>query len=153
MKITESIEALQEALLSIAKSAEERGLKTEVKCFAADNDLVELEQESPRAALVAGELTVKSDGEDKIILECALSVIDGEVSSEEMLSEVNTLRESMKDLCNKFDESGSADGMFNAVAKEHEVPMPEEKVYDNKKFYIYGGIAVAVVLILVLLLG
>ncbi|MBE6537445.1 MAG: hypothetical protein E7673_05775 [Ruminococcaceae bacterium] len=153
MNITESKNALYEALKNVSEDAVKRGMKAEVRCFVADHDLMEVSEDSPKATLIAGEITVTSDeNEDKeILLECALSVEDGEVSSEEMLREVNTIRGSMKEICETFDSVGSAGGTIESIEKEQQVDMPEPKVFDNKNFYIYGGIAAAVVLILVII--
>ena len=154
MNITEAKNALCEALKNVCEDAENRGMKTEVKCFVADHDLNEVSEDSPKAQLISGEITVTSDEnqEKAILLECALSVEDGEVSNEEMLREVNTMRQSMKEVCNTFDEVGSAESTFTSIEKEQEVPMPEPKVFNNRDFYIYGSIIAGIALILALIL-
>ena len=153
MNITESKNALYEALTNVCKEAESRGMKTEVKCFVADHDLNEVTEDSPKAQLIAGEITVTSDEkEDRaILLECALSVEDGEVSSDEMLREVNNIRTSMKEICATFDEVGGAANTFNSIEKEQEPDIPEPKIFNNKDFYIWGSIIAAAALILTLI--
>lgn len=153
MNITEAKNALYNALESISEEATSRGMKSEVRCFVADHDLVEVDESSPKATLIAGEIRVTSEekADKEILLECALSVEDGEVSNEEILREVNTMRGSMKEIADTFDSVGSAGGTIESIEKEQEIEMPEPKIFDNKNFYIYGGIAAAAILILVLL--
>ena len=153
MNITESKNALYEALKNVCEEAESRGMKTKVRCFVADHDLNEVTEDSPKAQLISGEITVTSDEKDDraILLECALSVEDGEVSSEEMLREVNTIRTSMKEICATFDEVGGATDTFNSIEKEQTVEVPEQKVFNNKDFYIWGSIIAVAALILTLI--
>ena len=153
MNITEAKSALYNALKNVSEDAASRGMTAEVKCFVADHDLTEVSEDSPKAVLIAGEITVTSDEkkDKEILLECAISVEDGEVANDEILREVNTIRASMKEVCDTFDTVGSAEGTFDSIEKEQEVPMPEEKVFDNKQFYIWGSIAAAAVLLLVLI--
>ena len=155
MNITESKSALYEALKNISADAESRGMTAEVRCFIADHDLNEVKEDDPKAVLIAGEISLTSNEneEKKILLECALSVEDGEVSSDEMLREVNTIRGSMKEVCDTFDNVGDAEGTFNAIEEEQTPKMPEPKVFDNTQFYIYGGIAIAAVIILLIIFG
>lgn len=151
MNITESKNALYEALKNVSEDAVSRGMKADVRCFVADHDLEEVSEDNPKATLIAGEITITSDekADKEILLECALSVEDGEVSPEEMLREVNTIRSSMKEICDTFDSVGNAEGTFNSIEKEQEVQIPEPKVFDNKKFYIWGSVIAAAALILV----
>lgn len=153
MKTIESRDALAAALNNIAELATENGLKAETRCFIADHDLIELsEDELSAAALIAGEITVSADGTDeKMLLECALSVTDGEVSDDEIISEVGTLRANMKEICSKVSELGNAKDAFEALSPE-EPEAKEEPKYDNKRFYIIASIvAVAVIVLMVLL--
>lgn len=154
MKINEAREALALTLTDIAKDAEQKGLTAETKCFIADRDLAELSNENTDSAvIIAGEILVGVQGsEQKLLLECAVCINDGEVAPEDMLREVNTMRESMKELCEKLDEKGSAEEAFAAVAPEEEPPAPE-RVYDNKRFYISCGIGAVIILVLVLIIG
>ena len=154
MNIKEAREALALTLTDIAGAAIEKGLTAETKCFIADHDLNELSDETiASAVLIAGEILIGEDGsEEKLLLECAVSVNDGEVTSEDMLREVNTLRESMKDLCDKLDEKGNAKDAFTAVTPEEEIPEPP-RVYDNKRFYIACGVGALVIIALVLIVG
>ena len=85
-----------------------------------------------------------------MILECAVSVSDGEVSSEEMLSEVNTVRTNMKEILDKLNDAEGADAVFSSFEPDEETA-PATPVYNNKNFYILAGIAVAAILVLVLL--
>ena len=153
MNVTESKNALFEALKNISEEAVSRGMKADVRCFVADHDLNEVDENSPKATLVAGEIAITSDekADKEILLECAISVEDGEVSSEEILREVNTIRSSMKELCDTFDTLGSAGSTIDSIEKEQTVEMPEPKVFDNKQFYIWGSVIAAAALILVLI--
>ena len=135
MKIIESRDALLHAILDVAKSAEEHGLSAEAKCFIADHDLAPLSDGAcESAALIAGEITVSSpETEEKIVLECALSITEGEVSADEMLREVNTIRDNMREIIEKVHEYGNAKDAFAEMCKTDE---PEDAVqtFDNKNF-------------------
>lgn len=154
MNIHEAREALALTLTDIAGQAAAKGLETETKCFVADHDLNELSDENIAAAvLIAGEIVIAApNSEQKLLLECAVSVNDGDVTPEDMLREVNTLRESMKDFCDSLDEKGNAEDAFAAVAPEEEEP-EAPRVYDNKRFYIACGVGAIVLIALMLIIG
>ena len=154
MNIKEAREALALTLTDIAGGAIEKGLTAQTKCFIADHDLNELSDDNiGSAVLIAGEILVGTEGsEQKLLLECAVCVNDGEVTSEDMLREVNTLRESMKELCEQLDEKGNAEEAFAAVVPEEELPEPP-RVYDNRRFYIACGVGALVLVALILIVG
>lgn len=149
MNITEAKNALYNALESISEEATSRGMKSEVRCFVADHDLVEVDEISPKATLIAGEIRVTSEekADKEILLECALSVEDGEVSEDEILREIGNIRSSMKEVCDTFDNVGSAESTFDTIEKEQQLPAEEPKTFDNKQFYIWGSIIAAIALI------
>ena len=154
MNINEAREALALTLTDIAKSATDKGLTAETECFIADHDLNRLSDDTlDRAVIIAGEILVgASDSEEKLLLECAVGINDGEVAPEDMLREVNTLRGSMKELCERLDEKESATEAFESVVPEEELP-EQPKVYDNKRFYIACGVGALVLIALVLIVG
>lgn len=149
MKITESKIALYEALVSISADAAKRGMKANVRCFTANHDLEEVDENDAGAVLIAGEIRVTSDekNDKEILLECALSVEDGEVSEDEILREIGNIRSSMKEVCDTFDNVGSAESTFDTIEKEQQLPAEEPKTFDNKQFYIWGSIIAAIALI------
>lgn len=150
MNITESKNALYEALKNVSEDAISRGMTAEVRCFTANRDLEEVSESDPSAVLIAGEIAITSEEkkEKEILLECALSIEDGEVSGDEILREVNNIRSNMKEVCDTFDKVGSAENTFDTIEKEQELPKEEPKTYDNKQFYIWGSIIAGVALIL-----
>ena len=154
MNIKEAQEALTLTLEDVAKSAAERGLTATVECFTADRDLNRISDGNTDAAvIIAGEITVGApDSEEKLLLECAVGINNGEVIPEDMLREVDTIRESMKELCETFDEKGNAAEAFAAMLPEEEEP-EQPRVYDNKRFYIACGIGAVVLIALVLIIG
>ena len=154
MNITESKNALYEVLQNVSEDAINRGMNAEVRCFTANRDLEEVEESDPKVALIAGEITVTSEekADKQIVLECALSVEDGEVSPDEMLREVNNIRQSMKEVCETFDNVGNAENTFDAIEKEQEIPVEEPKTFDNKQFYIWGSVIAAIALLLTFLI-
>lgn len=151
MNVTESKNALYEALKNVSEDAVSRGMTANVRCFVADHDLNEVDEGDPKASLIAGEIRISSDekADKEILLECALSVENGEVSSDEILREVNTMRGSMKEICDTFDNLGDAKNTFDTIEKEQQPDIPEPKVFDNKQFYIWGSVVAAIALILV----
>ena len=154
MNITEAKNALCEALKNVSEDAINRGMEAEVRCFTANRDLEEVDESDPKAFLIAGEITVTSEekADKQIVLECALSVEDGEVSSDEILREVNNIRNSMKEVCETFDNVGNAESTFDAIEKDQELPVEEPKTFDNKQFYIWGSVIAGIALLLTLLL-
>ncbi len=154
MTIIEAREALTNTFENIKAEAKEKGVIADYKCFASDRDLNETDVSDSTAALIAGELTLGADGTDeKVILECAVSITDGEVFDDEMLREITAIRESVRELYAKIDEAGSAVAALSEIYKESEESVPEVKTYDNKKFYIGAGIAVIIIIIIMILAG
>ena len=151
MKITEAKEALCSALNDIAAMASKFELNVNVSCSTANHDLETVSDDSEDAAIISGEISVGNNGaEENLIFECALSITDGEVSEEEIAREVSTVRGSMTELCEKLDGGMETSEAFTAVLPEEEAPV-QAPAYDNKKFYIYGSIiAAAIVIILIL---
>ncbi len=154
MTVIEARDALSLALEDISKKAVEKGLTADIKCFIADHDLIELTPDDiSKAALISGEISVGTEkSEEKLILECALSITDGDVSPEEMLREVNVMRDSMNELCEKLDETGNAEDAFTAVSPEERIP-EVPRTYDNKRFYIACSIGAAALIVLILIIG
>lgn len=152
MNINEAREALTLALNNIAEDAKGKGLDTGVKCFIANHDLCEISNDnSIEASIVAGEITlISTSTEKKMILECAVSVSDGEVSSEELLNEVNSVRNNMKEILDKLNSASDAEEAFSSFEPNEET-IPESPRYNNKNFYIASGVAVAIILLLILL--
>ena len=140
MKTNEAYEALSRTLADIADTAKAKGLIAESKCTVTDRDLVALENEndySQLAALIAGEVTVSAEGaEEKIVLECAVSITDGCVFDDEMVNEIRVLRDNVNALCGKIDAENVKES-FEALCKDEagEEDKPEP-VRSNKAFYI-----------------
>lgn len=140
MNIKEAYEALSRTLCDIESIATKKGLVAESKCTVTDRDLVKIEDEGEYdalAALIAGEVAVGAEGsEKKILLECAISITDGNVFDDEMINEIRILRENVQQLCEKIDESNVKES-FAALCKEEageeDKPAP---VRSNKAFYI-----------------
>ena len=153
MRITEASDALLFAMKDIAKGATEKGLKTEIDCYLANRDLERLtEADDSAVRVVAAEMTVSSDEtEEKIVLECALSVEDGEVQADEMLREVNTLRDSMREILEKLDAYGNAKDAFAEICKPEDEEVDNSPKYDNKTFYIAATAIVLAIFIIILI--
>lgn len=140
MNIKEAYEALERTLCDIASLAKAKGLSAESKCTVTDRELVPVENESDYdslAALIAGEITVSAEGlDEKMLLECAVSITDGSVFDDEMVNEIRILRENMQTLCDGVDE-GNVTESFALLCKEEagEEDKPEP-VRSNKSFYI-----------------
>ena len=140
MNIKEAYDALSSTLCDIVNIAKEKGLIAESKCTVTDRDLVTLRDEADYeqlAALVCGEVTVSANGcDEKIVLECAVSINEGSVFSDEMVNEIRILRDNLSALCDKIDEENVSES-FAALCKEesHEEDKPEP-VRSNKAFYI-----------------
>lgn len=140
MNINEAYEALSRTLCDITNIATQKGLVAESRCTVTDRDLNALENEGDYeslAALIAGEVTVSADGcDEKIVLECAVSITDGCVFDDEMINEIRVLRDNVSALCDKIDAENAKES-FAAICKEEagEEDKPEP-VRSNKAFYI-----------------
>ncbi len=156
MNVNESCEAFLAALGDIANAAKEAGFTAEYKCYAADRDLSEINAaNSENAAIVAAELSLSVEGvEEKVLLECAVSVIDGECTSEEIADEVSLLRQNVKELTDKAEAIGAAEAVAELFREQKENEKPDEpKVFDNRSFYIGAGILAAVIVIVLLVIN
>ncbi len=152
MKIIEARDALVNTLKNIKEENAAKGIITEYKCFASDRDLIEVDIDDKNAALIAGEISFGAGGTDeKIILECAVCISDGEVIEDEVIGAVTSLRDSLHEFYAKIDEAGSVVKALEEIYQEADEPAPEIKTYDNKKFYIYGGIIIALVAVILIL--
>ena len=153
MNVKEAKEALLSAANDLIAQAEQKNLTADYRCFTANVDLEEVDEDSSKVALIALELSLGAkDCEGAVVLECAVSSLDGEVDENEVLSEVANLKGNVNDVYAKIDETGSVNAAFEAIAEETELPAPEIKTYDNRLFYTVGGIAAAVILAVVVIL-
>ncbi len=153
MKITEAREALANTFENIKEEANSKGIITEYKCFTADRDLIEVDINDTSAALIAGEITLSAEGtNEKIILECAVCINDGNIIDDELVSEITLIRNNIREFYSKIDELGDVVTALESIYKEEEAPAPEVKRYDNKMFYIIGGIVIAAVAVFMILM-
>ena len=157
MNVRESREAFLAAVKSIADTALEAGFITEYKCYAADRDLSPVDEDNVSgAAIIAAELSLGAEGVDeKVLLECAISVMDGECSADEMAEEIALLRNNVKELTDKIAEGANAADTISELfrnQRENE-EAPQIKTYNNKSFYITAGIAAAVIVLLLLIIN
>ena len=152
MNVKDAKAALICACEDLVKEANDKKLNADYRCFTANIDLEEIDENAENVALIAAEISVGAENSEKaVILESAVSVSDGDVVDDEILREVSTLRENLKEVFAKVDESNDANAAFDAIEEETSLPIPEQKVYDNKKFYIYASIFAAAVIIVLLL--
>lgn len=127
-----AIEALSATLLDIAKILEDAGLETKTKCAFSDIELAEASEDSPRATGLWGEI-IFSLGENAGVLECAVSVYEGEVSDEEMLSEITSLRAEAKRIA-ELAHSVGKDKLFEALDAPDEPDKDDAEGFDEAKF-------------------
>ena len=156
MNVNESREAFLAAIKDIANTATEAGFTAEYKCYAADRDLSAIDEENAEnAAIIAAELSLSVEGvEEKVLLECAVSVRDGECTSDEIAEEISLLRQNVKDLTDKATALGAAEAISELFREQSENEKPDEpKVFDNKSFYIGAGILAAVIVIVLLVIN
>ena len=154
MEIIEARNALQNTLESIADEARAKGLIANTEVFITDIDFNRLDEDSTSGAyLIAGEISLGiEDSPEKMIFECALSLSDGEANADEMTSEISTIKANVREFIRKFEELGSFKKALDALSPEEEAPA-QAPTYDNKSFYIYAGIGVAILVILMVLVG
>lgn len=153
MKIIEAKEALISACESLVAEATEKGLVADYRCFAANADLEEVDDSSSKVRLIAAEMTLGAEGTEKeMLLECALSISDGDVAEDEILREVGAMRENLREFYQTIDEMGGVTEALDKIAADSEEPAPEVKVYDNRKFYI-GASAVALLAIIIVIVA
>ena len=151
MNVIEAKSAFLRTCEALCDEAREKGFIASFKCLATDRDLREVEIESESAAVLSAELTIEKDESQRaIVLECAVAVDGGEVSEDEMLREIGSFKANVKDYYEKIENAG-VEGALDEVASETEEKKPEEKVYDNKMFYIVGTAIGVAALVLVFL--
>lgn len=158
MNIKEAFEALGATLENIADTARASGLSATTHCILATHDMEELsvDGEVSRAALIAGEITLGADGtEEKMLFECALSISDGEVSSDEMAAEIKSVRANVREICDKLDLSLPINEAFASVCDaespdEDETPAPARS---NKVFYITAAVMFIFLIVIMILIG
>ncbi len=157
MNVNESREAFLAAIKDIANTATEAGFTTEYKCYAADRDLCPVgEENEENAAIIAAELSLAAEGvEEKVLLECAVSIRDGECTSDEIAEEISMLRQNVKELADKAAaQGGAAEAIAELFREQRDAEKsPEVKVYNNKSFYITAGIAAVVIVVLFLIIN
>lgn len=152
MNVKEAKEALIRAAEDLVAQAEEKKLTADYRCFTANVDLEEIDEDSSKVALIALELNLgAAECERAVVLECAVSVGDGAVDENEVLNEVAGLKSNVCDVYAKIDEAGSVNAALDAIVAETELPIPEIKTYDNRLFYIIGSIAALVILAVVII--
>ena len=148
MKVTEAREALIKTIDDAIASLKEKGLEVEKNCFLADRDLLPTKGEEGASLIVADITVCAPDTDEKVIMECAVSIEEGEVLNDEIIREITLLRQNIKEITDKIDEVGSAKDAFAILAKEEEPEVADAPVASNKSFYIYAGIAAIVILII-----
>ena len=176
MNARSAIEALSPTLLDIAKILDEAGLDTKTKCAFSDIELADQSEDSPRATGLWGEI-IFSLGDNAAALECAVSVYEGEVSDEEMLSEIASLRAEAKriaELCqavgrdklfealdapdgdgedeSEFDEKKFDEAEFNSLLRDVRERDRELRKKHTLPFIIGGALLVAVAVLLLIIL-
>ncbi len=126
MLAKDAYSALGPTLTDIADILKKSGLETTTKCSFSDVDLSDHEVLEHTSALMYGEITF-SHGNVAAALECAVSVIEGEVADDELLSEIASLRAEARRIGEIASRVG-ADKLFDALESEEESDEAENKV-------------------------
>ena len=161
MNLKEAREALRLTLTDIAKILEEAGLVCSVNDNLCSVDFDEESIESESVALIYGEISFGEEGDGRrASLECAVSVVEGEIAPEELRRELYDMRAEAKRIAEVKLSLKDGESVFSAleeqIEEEEAEDMPEE---DNPKaqtrsglFKIIGGIAVLAVAVFTLIL-
>jgi hypothetical protein len=156
MKILEAREALVATIEDISNSARALGLTVNSDCYFSDRDLFVIEDEkADEAAVIAAEIELKYNDEyEKIFLECAVAINDGEVLSDDLTSECAKLRESIKEILDSISDSPDKKDAFVSLCHKDDEPEPERPApQNNKYYYVSAAVGAVVILLLVLLIN
>ena len=150
MNVYEARDAFVKTVESIIAPLSDKGLVTDVRFFFSDRDLIEIPDENAeRAAVLAAEIRIvdpKSHAE--LAMESAVAIEGGEILNDEIAREATTLRQSVKEVLDAL-EGHSAKDAFDAVMPVEDEDEPERPVFDNRMYYIIGGIAIILIIIAV----
>ena len=156
MKINEAREALKATIEDISSNASVLGIMVDSDCYLSDRDLFVIDDDKvEEAAVIAAEVELKYDGADeRIFLECAVAINDGEVLSDDLTSECAKLRASIKEILDSIADSADKKEAFISLCHaddepEEDLPVP----MNNKSFYITAAVGAFAILLLVLLIN
>ncbi len=124
--------ALSPTLNNIAGILNDAGVDTKIKCSFSNFDLLDQSEATPASTNLYGEILF-SVGEDAAMLECAVSVIDGEVSDDELRSEISALRAEARRIAELAGKVG-CDKLFDALDAETEENDAESEKFDEAEF-------------------
>jgi hypothetical protein len=82
----------------------------------------------------------------ELAMEAAVAIENGEILNDEIAREASTLRESVKEILEAL-EVHSVKDAFDAVIPHDDEDEPESPAFDNKMYYIIGGIAILLIII------
>ena len=163
MNLTEIFEGFEKTLYDIAEGAEARGLMTSVEATFCDRDLQPLGKDcTERAELIAGEIAIFIEGDDRRCeFECAIPIIEGNISSDEVVSELSAMRANVADFLARLDTGKPLSEAFAEICNKEteEIPddlfgAPEEvPVRSNTSFYITASVLFAVLILVLFLIG
>ena len=141
-------EAFIKTVESIVDPLSEKGLIISSRYFFYDRDLIEIpDGDASRASVLAAEIRiVDAESHAELAMESAVSIEGGEILNDEIAREATTLRQSVKEILDAL-ECHSAKDAFDAVMPEEDEEEPERPAFDNKMYYIIGGIVIALIII------
>ena len=152
INVFEGREALVNTAKSILSRLEKEGFTSEINCYFSDIELTAIPDEAAEGAtliVIQTEIT-HPDTEERIILEGAVAIDEGEVINDEIIREANKLRRSVDEILFALENSSDVGKAVRSLMPEDEEEEPRP-VYNNKMYYI-GGIVIAVIITIVLIM-
>jgi hypothetical protein len=148
MNVNEAKEAFIKTVDSIIDPLLDKGLVVDTRYFFSDRDLIEIpDADACNAAVLAAEIRiVDMESHAELAMEAAVAIENGEILNDEIAREASTLRESVKEILEAL-EVHSVKDAFDAVIPHDDEDEPERPAFDNKMYYIIGGIAILLIII------
>ena len=156
MNVFEAREALKATIEDISGGARALGIEVNSDCYLSDRNLFVIDDDkADEAAVIAAEVELKYDGADeRIFLECAVAINDGEVLSDDLTSECANLRASIKEILDSISESENKKEAFVFLCHADDEPEEDRPApMNNKNFYITAAVGAFAILLLVLLIN
>ena len=156
MKLFEAKEALEATINDIAEGARAFGISVSSDCYFSDRDLFVIDDEkASEAAVIAAEVEIKCEGsDDKIFLECAVAINDGEVLNDDLANECAKLRANVKEITDTLGNAEDKTEAFASICRIEEEPEEDRPApLSNKYFYLSAAVGAVAILLLVLLIN
>ena len=152
MNMTEGKDALVSTAKGILDKLTKYDFSYNINCYFSGLDLSSFGEDATDAAnliVLEAEITHPATDE-KIILEGAVAIDEGQVLNDEIIREADKLKKSVQDILSALEETSDIKAAVLSLMPKEEKPEPRPS-FDNKAYYI-GGIIIAAIITFVLII-